>query len=254
MKKVLLFLLITPCLVKAQSQVEVPLQRPCPYGYLEYVPGCESVTENCQLIFKCPVALLINLDGWGARGNGTTELYKVANEGVAKIIKDGQWVRKDFVVISPQLASTARMYSPLTLNTFIKQMIFKYGTDPNQVYLVGLSGGANSIYAYITNYTGVRASVAISGSGNYKMAYRSLPTRLWEFHGDADTIVPLNTTFYKNYNTSADSVQAEHSRLTVWNGLGHTGWQPVYKGDWINKACDPRYDPFSENVFDWLVK
>lgn len=236
------------------QQTEVPLMKPCPYGYLEYRPACETVTNNCQVTYQCPKALLINLDGWGARGNGTTDLYKIANEGVSRLIKDGVWKRNEFIVISPQLSALNSMYSPKTLHVFIAQMVQKYSIDPNEVYMVGLSGGANSIYPYITNYTDVKAVVCISGAGNYKVAYKAINTRLWAFHGLSDSQVPVkpDISFNANYNLSADSIQAEHARVTIWEGVTHTGWQQVYSGQWIGKIS--LYDPFKEDVFDWLLK
>lgn len=235
------------------TQTEVPLQKPCPYGYLEYLPACETITENCKVEYRCPRALLINLDGWGPRGNGTTDLFKVASEGIARLIRDGVWDRKEFIVISPQLGALSNMYSPRTLHAFIAQMIFKYDIDPNQIFMVGLSGGANSIYAYILAYDDVKAVVCISGAGAYKQAYKSIGTRLWAFHGAADrTVYPQSDiSFYKNYNLSADSIQATHSRLTIWEGVSHTGWQEVYSGKWIGR--ESLRDAFKENIFDWLL-
>jgi len=253
MKKLITILLLIPVVCFSQKQIEVPLLKPCPYGYLEYIPQCVTVTENCQTVYRCPDKLLISLDGYGERGNGTTELYKVANAGVAKLIKDGVWKRTEFIVISPQLSLSYNMYSPKTLNVFINQMAFKYNIDTTEVYLAGLSGGANSIYAYITNYKGIRAAVAISGAGNYKLATQSIPTRLWEFHGDADTTVPLSLQFNKNYNTSLQTMRCEgEAKITVWSGVGHTGWQEVLSGQWLDKTS--LYDPFQEDIFDWMLK
>jgi predicted peptidase len=249
----IILLIIVGFIAFGQKQIEVPLAKPCPYGYLEFIPACETVTENCQVVNKCPDKLLISLDGFGERGNGTTELYKVANAGVAKLIRDGQWTRTEFIVISPQLFTGQNMYSPKTLNVFINQMRFKYKIDSTEIYLVGLSGGANSIYAYITTYKGIAAAIAISGYGNYKLAANAIPTRIWEFHGEKDTTVPLSTKFNSNYKYALESRKClGEARLTVWPGLGHTGWQEVLSGKWLDKTS--LYDPYNENIFEWLLK
>lgn len=256
MKNILIFLILMPLIGVCQTQIQVPLTKGCPYGYLEYMPPCETVSENCQVVYKCPKALLISLDGFGARGNGTTDLYKVAGEGVAKIIADGKWTRKEFIVISPQLYIGANQYSKLTLNIFIKQMLVKYPVDSNQVYIVGLSGGANSIYPYITTYKGIRGAVAISGYGSGTTAAKSIPTKVWEFHGSADQTVKFSSAFHKNYNIAAstDSIKVDPAKLTLWDGVIHTGWQEVISGQWINKQSDPLYNKFDQDIFDWLLK
>lgn len=253
MKKLFLFLLLIPFISIGQTQIEIPFLKPCPYGYLEYIPKCEYVTENCNVIYKCPKALLISLDGFGERGNGTTELYKVANAGVARLIRDGQWKRSEFIVISPQLFTGQNMYSHKTLNAFIKCMIAKYPVDTTEIYLVGLSGGANSIYPYIATYTGIRGAVAIAGYGASKFGplANANNTKIWEFHGEDDTTVPYSMGFHKAYVLS-EIIPTDNAKFTGWADVAHTGWQEVISGKWLDKTAIN--DPFDEDIFDWLLK
>lgn len=267
MKYLLLIIFLIPAIAMGQKQIQIPLQSPCPFGYLEYRPACESVTENCQTIYKCPAALLINLTGWGERGNGITDLSRVANAGVSKLIKDGNWNRTDFIVVSPQLFTGQKMYSPAALKVFIDQMRFKY--QIKDVYMVGLSAGANSIYSYILQYDDVKAVICIAGAGAYKQAYKAVNTRLWAFHGENDDQVPAgpDRLFVKNYNYTYDTMQvkpAERARLTYYPGVGHYGWQQTYSGEWLDKPPTETsrefhrdnlsYDHFNEDVFNWLLK
>src|SRR5689334_7231850 len=53
------------------------------FGYYVYTPG--------NFDNKKSYPLLIFLHGKGERGNGTTELSKVLNTGIPKIIKDNKW-------------------------------------------------------------------------------------------------------------------------------------------------------------------
>lgn len=253
MKKILTLLFLIPIVCFSQ-QIEVPLEKPCPFGYLEFIPQCETITENCQTTISCPRKLLVSLNGFGERGNGTTELYKVAGAGVAKLIRDGIWKRTDFVVVSPQLSVTSNMYSGKSLDVFIKQMKQKYSfIDTTEVYIVGLSGGANSIYPYISNYKGIRGAVAISGYGSSKQAPLAYAngTKIWEFHGDQDQTVPYSTSFYKAY-LACEVIKTDNARFTGWPGVGHTGWNEVFSDQWLDKTS--LIDPFNEDVFDWLVK
>lgn len=268
MKKLLLILLLIPILVSGQKQIEIPFAKPCPYGYLEYIPACVTTIANCDTIVKCPRALLISLHGVGKRGNGTTDLHLASDEGIARLIRDGQWKRTEFIVLSPQFFANQTMFSPRTLHAFVEQMIIKYKPDPGQVYMVGLSAGANSIYPYITIYRDVRAVITIAGAGNYKLAYRAVGVRLWAFHVNDDTRVSSgpDKRFIPNYNLSADSAhnRFEHARLTLYPSGGHTGWQQTYTGQWKDivwsdgKTVSHRdmngYDHYNEDIYDWLLK
>lgn len=245
MKKIIpLFLILITCCWEAlsQQQVEVPLQKPCPYGYLEYKP------EGAR-------ALLVSLHGIGKRGNGTTELYKVAQEGVAKVIRDGKFTHREFVVVSPQLPTGQNMFSYLSLKAFIDQMIIKHNIDTAQVYMVGLSAGANSIYPYITTLPGIKAAVAYAGYGNFKKACMT-KTRVWAFHGESDGIVVatgsiLFVTYY-NRCSEVSTGRREPSRLTIYPGLGHTGWQETFSLSWMNMR-ETTYDPFDQDIYEWLL-
>lgn len=262
----LIILLVALCwqLTNAQTQTEVPYAKPCPYGYLEYIPKCLTVVVNCDTVKKCPKYLLISLHGLGKRGNGTTDLYKVAQEGVAKLIKDNQFNRYEFIVISPQLFTGQSMYSPKTLHIFVEQMIAKY--RPEKTFMVGLSAGGNSIFTYIVNYRDVSAVIPIAGSGNYKVAWQATGIRLWSFHGQTDTVVKPSgdIQFIKNYNLSADSTGVEHARVTIYPNVGHSGWQETYTGKWkdiITEQVDKdihhdsfNYDHYQEDIYDWLLK
>lgn len=253
MKYLLLTILLISTICYSQKQVEIPFQKPCPYGYLEYIPECEKVEENCQVIIKCPKALLINLIGFGERGNGTTELYKASNAGVSRLIRDGQWNRNEFIVITPQLFTGQNMYSPKTLNVFIEQMKDKYPIDTTEIYLVGLSGGANSIYPYIGTYKGIRGAVAIAGYGASRLGplANTNGTKIWEFHGETDNVVPYSMSFHKAYVMS-EKIETNNAKFTGFPNVGHYGWQEVYSGKWLNKYSVN--DPFDEDVFNWLLK
>lgn len=67
------------------------------FGYYEYIPDSHNSTSGVH-----PV--IVHLHGAGERGNGNaSEITKVLNFGIAKLIKNNQWPAPfNFIVISPQ--------------------------------------------------------------------------------------------------------------------------------------------------------
>lgn len=268
MKKLFLisFILIFVSLAFGQ-QIEFQLKKPCPYGYLEFIPKCSISVISCDTIKNCPRALLISLHGLGRRGNGVSDLHNVAGEGIAALIRQGQWNRTEFIVISPQLSTNGGMFSPKPLHIFIQQMIDKYKPDPSQVFIIGLSAGANSIYPYIETYRDVKSVIAVSGSGNYKNATEYLGTRIWAFHGDNDTTVKPSgdINLLKKMNSIIDTMKVKPPRmmLTIYPGVGHTGWQETFTEAWRDKIIgtdtvhhdsnQKPYTHYNQNIYDWLL-
>lgn len=235
--RVFLLLMLSSTMLFAQ-QIEVPLKKPCPYGYLEFKPPGAR-------------ALIISLHGMGKRGNGTTELYRASEEGLARLIRDNKWNRTEFIVISPQLAEGQKMYSYKGLHPFVIQMIEKYKPDTSQIYMVGLSAGANSIYPYISKYKDIKAVVCVSGSGDPKSAYKAINTRLWAFHGDLDKTVKIgpDINYNKAYNLAAGD--RPKARLTIYPGVAHSGWQQTFTGEWFSKWFSKETP--ETNIYDWLL-
>lgn len=203
----------------------IPLgtEKGVPYGYAEYSPP--GATK-----------LLVSMHGHGARGNGKSELYKVLKEGAAKRIAAGTFNRTEFVVVSPQYASTSGYPYPGTLNNFINLMMDKYPVD--EIHLIGLSGGGIGVLNYIASYP-VTSAVAIAASGPSKIGIAT-KTPIWLFHGDSDTKVKTSESieFANAYNVASPLVRA---KLTLFPFEGHSAyvWDTVYKQD---------------KVYDWMIK
>jgi predicted peptidase len=158
-----------------------------PYGYVYYKP----TTAN---------KLLVSLHGTWQCGNGKSELSKVENEGAAKLIKAGKWTRPEFAVVSPQLAVGSNRFYHVTLKAFSDQMCIKFSIAPTEVYLMGISRGAISVFDYIIQNYSCKAAVPIAGSGSPLKAGQAIKTKLWAVHGEKDQIIP--------YTASVDFVNA----------------------------------------------
>jgi predicted peptidase len=197
-----------------------------PYGYVYYKP--DGATK-----------LLISLHGFGERGNGKDELYKVENVGAAKLVKDKLWTRSEFVVVSPQYSLTSTGAYHKTLHSFILQQCKKHSIDTTEVYLIGLSGGANSIYGYIVQPYSVKAAVVISGAGSYTKAYLAR-CKLWALHGEKDDVINYSGAklFVDNYNKVP---RTSPGKFTLFPFAGHIPyvWETSYR---------------QNDIYDWMLK
>lgn len=211
------------------DQINIPLGQEAgvPYGYLEYKPTGAN-------------RILIHLHGHGERGNGKDELYRVRRNGLPKQIDEGKYTRSEFIVLSPQYLIESSMAYHSTLNRFCQKMALKYNIPMTEIYMIGLSGGANSIFNYIVNYSHIKAAVAISGGGPYSKANLAISTRLWALHGENDAVInPLNSKrFVDNYNLANPR---ERAIFTLFPFEGHSSyvWEKTYA---------------QSKVYDWLLK
>jgi predicted peptidase len=193
MKHIITTLLLLITLAAQAQNIYVKFgSEPSPYGYVYHKPV--GATK-----------LMVFLPGSGTMGNGTTELYKVEREGIAKLIKDGKWPRTEFVTVTPQLKIGSSSYHHATLHDFVLRQCKKHGIDTTEVYMFGISRGANSIYQYIIQPYSVKAAIVIAGAGDARYAYRAIKTKLWAVHGTKDEIIPFNSAkaFIDNYNAVA---------------------------------------------------
>ncbi len=217
-------------------------------GYYEYLPGNYAQGANFPA--------LIFFHGVGEKGNGTTDLASVLRNGPPMLIDKKLWPKeRPFVVLSPQ--SSSGFPSPDEVRAFIDDAKTNYKLDPKRVYLTGLSAGGITIFSYIAAYQDqVAAVVPIAGSGDRNKAcvFKSVP--LWAFHGDADGTVNV----YGSINPVQDAnkcVPAPNpkAKVTIYKGIGHDSWSRTYDLSGLNSSVvDATYDPFDENIYDWLLK
>jgi gliding motility-associated-like protein len=257
-----LLALITPTRTYAQgTQVERRKgTTTAQYGFLEYLPPDYNVDTNK----KFPT--IVFLHGVGEKGNGTTDLYKVAANGPPRLIKDGKWPVKspatglfpaeNFIVISVQSSDGYPL--PDNLHTFIKWVKTNYRADPDRTYLCGLSAGGISTWRYLDKHSDeVAAIIPVCGNGNIsgsdECAYKHVP--IWAFHGDKDPSV--------NWGGSTNPVRIVNlctpkpnplAKVTIYPGATHDVWTRTYNLTGMSQTTDPKYNPFDMSIYDWLLQ
>jgi len=221
------------------------------WGYLEYLPSGYNNNE------KFP--LLISLHGIGEKGNGTSELGKVLNQGIPKLINMGKWPNdRPFVVVAPQ--SYGGFFNDVKLHEFINYLKshYKHKIDIDRIYLTGLSAGAFSIWGYIENYQDqVAAVIPIAGNGitsatNAGCTFKKIP--IWAFHGSNDNTAGPNGSIYPiNLINDCNPAPKVNAKLTIYSGVGHDSWTRTYDLSGMNNTTDPKYDLYNVSIYDWLL-
>jgi predicted peptidase len=104
-----------------------------------------------------------------------------------------------------------------------------YKTDPQRLYLTGLSMGGYGTWSLATAEPGRWAAIApICGGGDPKQADKIKDLPCWCFHGDQDGAVSVER--------SRDMMRAlwaagGHPNYTEYPGVGHNSWDAAYGTD-----------------------
>lgn len=196
--------------------------------YWLYLPPGYVAGETSK---KWPVILFLH----GA-GESGSDLAKVKKHGPAKLTG----IRPEldqFIVISPQATETDRpifdRWNADELNALVEHVLRTTNSDPQRVYLTGLSMGGFGSWRMAAKYpTRFAAVVPVCGGGKaeYAVALKSLP--IWAFHGDADKVVPLKAT-----TDMIDALKAAGGdpKLTVYPGVAHDSWTITYENPELYK-------------------
>lgn len=206
-----------------------------PNGFYEYLPP--SYGDGV------PRPLMVFWHGIGEDGNGTTDLYKVLNNGPPKKIANDTWSNDmPFVVLSPQNPGSGCPSSG-EISDFINWARATYDVDPHRTYLTGLSCGAIGSWAYLGDHFadgGIAAALLSSGDpGDPTQSWSAWgkggcslgQVAIWAVHGDADPIVNIaNEQATMNDLLACPSPPRRDVVWTVVPGGGHDVWDAMYDG------------------------
>lgn len=198
-------------------------------GYLLYLPKDYGKEPGK----KWPV--LVFLHGSGESGD---ELEKVKAHGPPKLIAQGKDL--PFIVVSPQAPLVPRRgWDNEVLNALLDDVLAKYSTDQDRVYLTGLSMGGYGTWAWASaNPERFAAIVPICGGGQPRQGARRLKDMpVWAFHGAKDTTVPLQES--QDMIDALKKVGATEVKFTIYPEANHDSWTLTYD---------------NPEVFAWLLE
>lgn len=219
-------------------------------GFYQYTPVDYNPTGE-----KYP--LIIFLHGIGERGNGTTDLPSVANNGVPKYIKNGHKMRffwngkwQTFLVLSPQLSPNYGWWYNFYVEEMIKYAKANLNVDTNRISLAGLSLGGGGVWSYpkesLAKAKQLNAIAPCCPTcetvDNCNITQANLP--LWAFHAQNDGTTPANCTSATIDKLNDNCGAAVKAYKTIWPDGGHGVW---------DRAFDTVYKWQNPNVYEWML-
>lgn len=199
-----------------------------PQGFYEYIPpGYPN---------EGPYPLLVAHHGIGENGNGTSELTKVINVAIGKLIAADQWsADRPFVILIPQHEGGG-CPGANEIKSLITWGMANYTIDAKRVYLTGLSCGAIGSFGYLAQEldSQIAAFVPIAGNGidawNSRMCdLGKVP--IWAFHGDNDGTVNFSgTNIPMDGLADCPSPPRKETKKTIYPGVDHNSWDRTYDG------------------------
>jgi predicted peptidase len=242
MKTLILILVSFTCFAQVKRPYGTTSAK---YGYIEYVPGDD-------------LPLIIFLHGFGEKGNGKSDLQRLENTGIPRLIKEGKF-NYGFSVLAPQ--NSNGFFNPDLLEHFIKYAKTNYKVDTGRVYLVGLSAGAISIWNYLGKHQSVTAVIPVSGNGNSVVGNGSTAANcsfahvpLWAFHGSKDGTVNPGGSIAAVGKVNSQCYPPVKYKVTVYIGVGHDAWTRTFNLTGMQSATDAKYDPYDVSIYDWLLQ
>ena len=199
--------------------------------------------------------LLVFLHGVGETGNGTTDLPRLLNNAVPKLLSQKAFPAKftvngvsySFIVINPQFKEWPQ---PIDVNAMIDYAVANYRVDETRIYVSGLSMGGGNAWDYAVAYPNRIAAVVLICGASWiakdqmaNLAKSNLP--VWAFHNNDDGTVGVNTTI-----TNVDNVNSFNpvipAKKTIWPYGGHDAWTKATNP--ATKECE------GKNMYEWMLQ
>lgn len=225
---------------------------PSPLPYISYEPTGGAATKPA----------IIWLHGSGERGNGTSQLPNAMKFGPNRQAAMGTFA-PDAFAFSPQI-TTAGYWSANVdaLDSFVDYLLTTYPIDPTRVYIVAFSDGCVGLGCLITKTQGAKIAAALSIG--YDPAYTEGQPRedidynevaklpCWTFGATNDPVTAISDTI-TGVNV-INGISPGICKLTVFKDYNHENAPKVINGTGMGTMIDPEYDPFDQNVYDWLLQ
>lgn len=206
------------------------------------------------------------MHGAGEVGNGTTQIARVAANGIPKLISQGKFPSKftvdgedfSFLVMSPQCKFGD--YPIVTIAPFLSYVLSHYRVDEQRIYLTGLSLGGYMSWNYAAatvDYAKKLAALLLVCPGIDTVKNAGTP----DPHGYAKNVATANLPTWITTN-SVDNLAytfksvalakfineynpTPPAKLTVFPEVGHDAWTKTY---------DPNFKEDGLNVYEWMLK
>jgi predicted peptidase len=185
--------------------------------YVVFVPHEKKAGE------KYPVILFLH--GSGETG---TDGLKQSKQGIGNAIRKHEKTFP-FLTVMPQSQKggwKAESGEGKRAIAILDSVIKEYDGDPKRTYLTGLSMGGYGTWSLATAYPDRWAAIApVCGGGDPSQAAKIAKIPCWDFHGDADTAVPVDKS---RKMIAALKAAGGDPKYTEYPGVGHNSWDKAY--------------------------
>lgn len=196
------------------------------FGYVKYLPKDYDENRKYPLVFF--------LHGAGEKGD---DLDVASRHGYMKYVRE-EGKEYPFIFIAPQCPSD-KYWGALneSLIAFLDYICEELPIDKKRVYLTGLSMGGTGTWMLAMAAPKKFAAIApVCGTGITwnAGAFKNMPVLM--YHGDCDSIVPINESINM---LSAINRIGGNARIKICYGINHSAWDFAYNGD---------------ELFEWFLK
>jgi chitodextrinase len=222
----------------------------------EYIGFYQYTPTDYDPNLKGGYPVIVFLHGIGERGNGTTDLSTVLNNGTPQKIKDGHPMRffwngkwETFLVLIPQLAPKYGWWQRFYIDEMIDYGTKNLNIDQNRIYLAGLSLGGGGVWDYAAGslsnaqkFAALGISCGTCQSVDFcNLAKANLP--VWAFHATDDGTVGVGctTSTIAQLNNCKPAVAPY---MTIWPTGQHWIWGRVFDTD---------YQADNPNIYEWFL-
>ena len=222
-------------------------------GFYSSVPA-----RYFESTYKYPLILFFH--GGGQYGNGSTELYKVLQDGIPKLQDEKKFPPSftvngrsfSFITISPQFE---RSPSNADIRAMVDYVKANYRIDVSRIYLVGFSLGARFLSDFAAVYpTEIAAVVSMAG----------MPQITSQLAGKAQSMVNANLPIWHAHNRDDSAWYYSESvryiqQLNSFNPLipprftsFDVGTARLHHDCWT-RLTDPEYRENDKNIYEWML-
>lgn len=188
------------------------------FGYVQYLPKDYDETKKYPLI--------LFLHGSGECGD---DLDLAMKHGYMKYVREGG-KEYPFIFVAPQCPQ-GKYWGCYTesLLAFLDMVTEKLSVDKNRSYLTGMSmGGTGTWMLAMADPERFAAIAPVCGTGIYWNARVLTKVPIYMYHGDCDTVVPIEESInmYKAVNSLGGN-----AKLQICYGVAHPSWDNAYESD-----------------------
>jgi hypothetical protein len=220
-------------------------------GFYQFLPAGYNPAKKYPMI--------VFLHGAGEVGNGTSDLPRVLNNGIPRLLKAGATMTftvngetSSYIVLAPQLASNYGNWQDFYTDEMIKYAKNNLSVDLSRIYLTGLSLGGGGTWRWSSSDTTHSAQLAgiapICGTGETQqyfcwVAYYRVAC--WAFHNMDDGTVSVGNTQYAQMTLdNCDPNHNEPRQFTYYPNGGHNAW---------DKGYDTGHGIQNPNLYEWFL-